>query len=320
MSSVSVLAYFTKPKTPLTPVETSMELENDRRLFGCMSTGSMLGLAFVTYVLTLHVVIHSDFYPPVCPVDGFLPPKTSRITEEGYRHLHPRPIKRQPVKTANAAHSPRSAHPVKVPGSLAVKIINSKSARANLTAYDLIDKTLQQLDMDKLSQVAILTRSGQTRFSGRPGKKNFEFNYTYDVDGNGDKESDKFTVPHSTINRLSPKNHPGESLKPMPMGEVSMHETTRSTADILSVIRSHSPGLRHVYNTYLRTHSGMKGKVTLRFAIAPSGQVVDATIVSSSTDASDFDSFVVEKLLSWRFESVKAAGNDIVTVPFNFSE
>ncbi len=320
MSSVNVLVNCIKLKLPLSTVESSMEIENDRRLYGCMSVGSLLGLAFVAYALTLHVVIHADFYPPARPIDGFHPPKTSRITEEGYRNLHPRPIKRQPVKTANAVHSPRSAHPVKVPGSLAQKLINSKTARANLTAYDLIEKTLQQLDMDKLSQVAILTRSGQTRLSGRPGKKNFEFNYSYNVDGDGNKDSDTFTVPHSTINRLSPKNHPGESLKPMPMGEVSMHETTRSTADILSVIRSHSPGLRHVYNTYLRTHSGTKGKVTLRFAIAPSGQVVDAAIVSSSTDASDFDSLVVEKLLSWRFEPVKAAGNDIVTVPFNFSE
>jgi TonB family protein len=64
----------------------------------------------------------------------------------------------------------------------------------------------------------------------------------------------------------------------------------------------------------------MKGKVTLKFAIAPSGQVVDVEVVSSSTEATDFDNQVVEKVKSWRFEVVKAKGNDIVTVPFNFSE
>ncbi len=320
MSSVSVLAYFIKPKPPLSPIESSMNLESDRRVFGCMSAGSLLGLALVTYALTIQVVIHGDLYPPLGPLTENWPPKISFITPEGHRNLHPRSIKRQPIKTASTAHSPRSTHPVKVPGTLAQKLINSRSARTNLTAYDLIDKTLQQLDMDKLSQVAILTRSGPTRISGRPGKKNFEFNYSYYEDGNGEKDSEKFTVPHGTINRLSPTNHPSEALGRMQMTDVSMWETTRSTSDILSVIRSHSPGLRHVYNTYLRIHTGMKGKVTLCFAIAPSGQVVDADIVSSSTGAVDFDSLVVEKILSWRFEPVKAIGNDIVTVPFNFSE
>ena len=58
----------------------------------------------------------------------------------------------------------------------------------------------------------------------------------------------------------------------------------------------------------------------MRFAIAPSGEVVDVGLAGSTTSAPDFDAQVVEKVMAWRFDPVKAAGNDIVTVPFNFSE
>jgi TonB family protein len=86
------------------------------------------------------------------------------------------------------------------------------------------------------------------------------------------------------------------------------------------VIRSRSPGLRHIYNTFLKMQPGMAGKVTLRFAIAPSGDVVDVGLAGSTTSAPDFDAQVAHAVMSWRFDPVKAVGNDIVTVPFNFSE
>jgi TonB family protein len=317
---MSVLAYFKKSEIPLTPLQSSMELESDRRLYGCMISGSMLGMAFVAYAMTLQVIIHIDLYPPVSPSTSLLRPKTSHITDEAYRNLHPRLIKRPPLKAANGAHTPRSRSPAKDAGTMVQKLISSQSTRANLTAYDLIGKTLQQLDMDKLSQVTVLTRSGQTRISGRPGKKSFEFNYNYYVDGKEGKDSKDIEMPGTTIGRLAPTASSNGSIKQTSITEILSSETTRSSSAILAVIRAHSPGLRHVYNAFLRTHTGMKGKVTLKFAIAPSGQVVDVEVVSSSTEAADFDSQVMEKVKSWRFEAVKAKGNDIVTVPFNFSE
>jgi hypothetical protein len=48
--------------------------------------------------------------------------------------------------------------------------------------------------------------------------------------------------------------------------------------------------------------------------------VVDAAIASGTTGSRRFEEQVVRKILAWRFESIKAHGNDIVTVPFNFSE
>jgi outer membrane biosynthesis protein TonB len=48
--------------------------------------------------------------------------------------------------------------------------------------------------------------------------------------------------------------------------------------------------------------------------------VVDVGLAGSTTSAPEFDAQVIQKVMAWRFEPVKAVGNDMVTVPFNFSE
>jgi TonB family protein len=94
----------------------------------------------------------------------------------------------------------------------------------------------------------------------------------------------------------------------------------RSTESILRVIRQHTPGLRHTYNKFLKTNPGFKGKVTLKFTIAPSGSIIELALTSSTTGVSDFDQEIRNKVKTWRFEPVKGRSNDVVTVPFTFSE
>jgi outer membrane biosynthesis protein TonB len=47
---------------------------------------------------------------------------------------------------------------------------------------------------------------------------------------------------------------------------------------------------------------------------------VELTIVGSTTGVSDFDQEIRDKVRTWRFEPVKGKSNDVVTVPFTFSE
>jgi TonB family protein len=101
---------------------------------------------------------------------------------------------------------------------------------------------------------------------------------------------------------------------------VSNEERFRSSEEILAVVRSHAPGLRHLYNQHLKRNPGLGGKVTVRFAISPSGLVVDAAIASGTTGSRGFEAEVLARVRSWRFGAIDAHGNDIVTVPFNFSE
>ncbi len=328
MSSVTSFSFFKNIPQKLNLVEEKLSLESDIRLFRCLGVGSLLGIAFLSYALTVVIAIPIVLGPEQTCFDcdyHFPKPKpgpdlTAIIPRNIHGPLHPGIVKHPGTKKEHIARTPRSNHPVKVAGILGQKLISSTSLNANLTVYDLVGKTLKNLDQNKLNQVSGLSRTDETRLSGRMGKKTTEFNLEYNPDGTG--EGNIHGIPTTTwIGKpIAPSIHGDMSIPPLESITMAPGENARSTAAILTVIRSHSPGLRHIYNTYLRMHTGMKGKVTLRFAISPSGQVVDVGQVSSSTESTDFDTQISEQIMSWRFEPVKSLGNDLVTVPFNFSE
>jgi TonB family protein len=332
MSGERVLAFrkaFMKKWKPSASEPGSLEerlgVEGDRRLYGCMSAGSVLGVAFVAYVLTIHIIDN-----PMGPVVEVGPgrgdpfPYTLRLPESYHGPIHrPRMALRHNNHQEVAHHAPRPAsrHPSKIAGTLAEKIITSQSARSDYTAYELIDKTMKNFDLSKLDQVSALTRTGETRLSGRRGRMTTDFSTGYIPDADGKDVGDGLPMTD-----LQPTRLPSAARVPTEIGkqnvsiDMATGQTVRSSAEILAVIRSHAPGLRHIYNTFLKTRPGFKGKVTMRFAISPSGQVVDVGMQSSTTDTPDFDAEVAKSVMAWKFDAVKAAGNDIVTVPFNFSE
>ncbi|MDB5049511.1 MAG: TonB family protein, partial [Fibrobacteres bacterium] len=121
---------------------------------------------------------------------------------------------------------------------------------------------------------------------------------------------------------LGVKAKGGLGLKAPSASDIDMGQESgqRSTESILRVIRQHTPGLRHTYNKFLKTNPGFKGKVTMKFAIAPSGAIVELTIVGTTTGVAEFDSEIRDNVRMWRFEPVKGKSNDVVTVPFTFSE
>ena len=94
---------------------------------------------------------------------------------------------------------------------------------------------------------------------------------------------------------------------------------THSAADIIKVVRQRTPGLRYVYNKYLKKQPGLAGMVTLRFTIAPDGEIITISIASSSTGYSEFDNAVKNAVKRWTFGKVKS-GNTTVTIPFTFYE
>ena len=94
---------------------------------------------------------------------------------------------------------------------------------------------------------------------------------------------------------------------------------SRSAADIMKTARQRTPGLRHIYNKSLKEKPGFQGKVTLRFTIAPGGEVISISIASSTTGYSEFDGEIKNAVSHWKFGKVKS-GNTTVTIPFTFSE
>lgn len=94
----------------------------------------------------------------------------------------------------------------------------------------------------------------------------------------------------------------------------------RSSKSIVSTIKRHSPDLKKIFHKYLKPHPGFKGKIIFHFAIAPDGGIIELKIISSTTGNENFDKEILEKIKQWRFEPIKGKSNDIVTVPFDFSE
>lgn len=93
----------------------------------------------------------------------------------------------------------------------------------------------------------------------------------------------------------------------------------RSAADIMKTVRQRTPGLRPIYNKYVKEKPGFLGKVTLRFTIAPGGEIISIYVVSSTTGNDEFDNEIKSAVSRWKFGKVKS-GNTTATIPFSFSE
>ncbi len=101
--------------------------------------------------------------------------------------------------------------------------------------------------------------------------------------------------------------------------DIDVAGNSRSPADIAKIIRQRAPGLRHIYNKFLKKKPGFLGKVTLRLMIAPDGKIVSISVVSSTTGFSEFDCEIKDAVSRWKFGKVRF-GNASVTIPFTFSE
>ncbi|SMP53656.1 AgmX/PglI C-terminal domain-containing protein [Fibrobacter sp. UWB10] len=101
--------------------------------------------------------------------------------------------------------------------------------------------------------------------------------------------------------------------------DISDGAEIRSAADIMKVVRQRTPGLRHVYNKFLKKKPGFQGKVSLKFTIASGGEIISISVANSTTGYSAFDDEVKADVSRWKFNKVKS-GNTTVTIPFTFSE
>lgn len=324
MSGSKVLA-FPQPES-FNPLAEKLRIEDDRRLFRCAGAGSLLGIGFAAWALTVQIPQRGDeAWGPVdkkAVVDGpafrVKPPPDyhGSIREKRVARQHAKPGQKAPK-----APVAKTAHPTRNPGWLGQNLVTSRSHRRDLGVYDLLHASRKHVDIDKLTELPMLRRTSESRIAGRRGKESHEFNLEYSEQGTG--------CAADCGPGVLPVLDPPGGLKPRGPAvggprvssiDYAASENTRSSASILAVIRSHAPGLRHTYNGYLKRTPGMAGKLNLSFSIAPSGDVVELAVTSSTTGAPDFDAEVARMVKGWRFDPVKAVGNDHVTVPFTFSE
>jgi len=94
----------------------------------------------------------------------------------------------------------------------------------------------------------------------------------------------------------------------------------RSKSEIMRVVMQNIGALRYAYNRCLREKPGIKGKITIRFAIDEFGNVIHCEVVNSSMGDKDLESTVIGKITRWKFDRIDKPG-DITEVvyPFVFS-
>ena len=95
----------------------------------------------------------------------------------------------------------------------------------------------------------------------------------------------------------------------------------RSKASIMRVVMQNLAALRYAYNRRLREKPGLKGRITVKFAIDEFGKVIFCQVVSSTMGDPPLERIVVSKIKRWVFEKIDKPGDVTeVVYPFVFSQ
>ncbi|MBR5412835.1 MAG: TonB family protein [Fibrobacter sp.] len=200
-----------------------------------------------------------------------------------------------------------------------IHILESQTANASADVYKLVNQQFAK-DIDKvIKNSSGLQVTGKTRIGEVRGKVSDGFNQGMFAGGSGgigDGISNLIGGAAGAISTQAMGN-----IKPPKDTDIEWGSgpSSRSAADIMKVVRQRTPGLRHIYNKHLKKKPGFQGKVTLKFTIAPGGEIISISLVSSTTDYSEFDNEIKTAVGRWTFSKVKS-GNTTVTIPFTFTE
>ncbi len=95
----------------------------------------------------------------------------------------------------------------------------------------------------------------------------------------------------------------------------------RSKASIMRVVMQNLAALRYAYNKRLREKPGLKGKITVKFAIDEFGKVIFCQVTESTMADQELETAISDKIKRWVFEKIDKPG-DVTEViyPFVFSQ
>lgn len=231
----------------------------------------------------------------------------------------PKPTRQQHAASGSRArpkglpHVPRAA--------VRLDVLMSRTSAMNHSAYELFRNSNVNKDIAKvLRNNPQLTRNGPTTLGAPRGRVDGSFNAGFGEGGTNGLADALDNIFGTPAPMLGTKTIVGK-LAPPRMSEITIGDAGagRSAAEIMQVVKARTPGLRHIYNKFLKTNEGLAGKVTLKFTILPGGEIVQCEIVDQSTGSGDFADEIRKAVSRWTFKAI-AAGNTTVSVPFAFSE
>ena len=309
-----------KKNTPVDPLVAALMPESDKKM-GAIAGGSVLvalALSFwaSTYEMVVDEVIFDSSEGPDLTAQMSMDEKKEEKKEEKKKEEP-----KKPRKKAGGGGKPRGKGQPNAPQTRGVlKLLTAQTKTASAAAYDLMKNQKFTKDIDKvLKDVAGLQTTGKTVLGGRRGKADGGFNEGYAEGGSGGIGDGLAGLLGGGGGGIATKAK--GSIKTPSERDIDMGAGggSRSAADIMKVVRQRTPGLRHIYNKFLKKKPGFQGKVTLKFTIAPGGEVISISIASSTTGYGEFDAQIKNAVGNWTFSKVKS-GNTTVTIPFTFSE
>jgi TonB family protein len=307
-------------KPVLDPFVASLMPESDRRIASFVGIATVLAIAVSFWASMYEAAVDEIMFEEVASEDLAATMKIEEKKEEKKEKKDEKKAEK-PRKKAGGGGQPRGKGQPNAPQSRGVlKMLTSKTSKASYSAYTLMKDQKFAKDIDKvLKNVAGLQTSGKTELGGRRGRADGAFNDGYAEGGSGgigDMLGGLMGGGGGSISTKAKGSIKTPSERDIDMGSDG---GSRSAAEIMAVVRSRTPGLRHIYNKHLKLRPGFSGKVTLKFTIAPGGDVVSISVASSSTGYDEFDSEVKDAVSRWRWKAIKS-GNVTVSIPFTFSE
>jgi TonB family protein len=309
-----------KKKAPVDPLVASLMPESDKKMGAIAGISLIVALAFSLWASMYEAVVDEVIFEESAAADL----SDSRLMDEKKEEKKEEKKKEEPKKPrkkAGGGGKPRGKGQPNAPQTRGVlKLLTAQTKNASAAAYDLMKNQKFTKDIDKvLKDVAGLQTTGKTVLGGRRGKADGGFNEGYAEGGSGGIGDGLAGLLGGGGGGIATKAK--GSIKTPSERDIDMGAGggSRSAADIMKVVRQRTPGLRHIYNKFLKKKPGFQGKVTLKFTIAPGGEVISISIASSTTGYGEFDGEIKNAVSRWKFSKVKS-GNTTVTIPFTFSE
>ena len=306
-------------KKNIDPFIASLMPESDKKMGAIAGVSLVIALAMCIWASMYEQVVAEVVFDNADSVDLTTSMQIEQKEEKKEEKKKPEPKK--PRKKAGGGGKPRGKGQPNAPQTRGVlKLLTAQTKNASAAAYDLMKNQKFTKDIDKvLKDVAGLQTTGKTVLGGRRGKANGGFNEGYAEGGSGGIGDGLAGLLGGGGGGIATKAK--GSIKTPSERDIDMGAGggSRSAADIMKVVRQRTPGLRHIYNKFLKKKPGFQGKVTLKFTIAPGGEVISISIASSTTGYGEFDGEIKSAVSRWKFSKVKS-GNTTVTIPFTFSE
>ena len=304
---------------PMDPLVASLMPESDKKMGAIAGISLVVALAICMWASMYEAVVDEVVFEESANED--LSASMSIEQKEEKKEEKKKEEPKKPRKKAGGGGKPRGKGQPNAPQTRGVlKLLTAQTKNASAAAYDLMKNQKVTKDIDKvLKDVAGLQTTGKTVLGGRRGKADGGFNEGYAEGGSGGIGDGLAGLLGGGGGGIATKAK--GSIKTPSERDIDMGAGggSRSAADIMKVVRQRTPGLRHIYNKFLKKKPGFQGKVTLKFTIAPGGEVISISIASSTTGYGEFDGEIKNAVSRWKFSKVKS-GNTTVTIPFTFSE